>query len=103
MSVETAIIETIPFAPQIEAEPSKKNIADDIYHWVLLAAAFSVVLIIAGTIYELTMGSRQSIATFGLRFFTDSDWDPGVITSARFRLFWERCIRRSGRSLLRCR
>jgi phosphate transport system permease protein len=78
MSAETAIIEVIPSFQQAEFRPSRKSYADTIYRWVLAAAAISVLLIIAGTIYELTMGSRQSIAAFGLRFFTDSTWDPNA-------------------------
>jgi phosphate transport system permease protein len=78
MSVETAIIEVIPSFAKPEMGVSKKSYADTIYRWVLAAAAISVLLIIAGTIYELTMGSRQSIAVFGLHFFTDSSWDPNA-------------------------
>ncbi len=76
-SVETAIIEVIPSFKKVELKPSKKSYADTIYRWVLAAAAISVLLIIIGTIYELTMGSRQSISVFGLHFFADSNWDPG--------------------------
>jgi phosphate transport system permease protein len=78
MSVETAIIEVIPSFQPTNAKSSRKSYADAIYRWVLVAAAISVLLIIAGTIYELTMGSRQSIAAFGFRFFTDSSWDPNA-------------------------
>ncbi len=77
MSIESAIIENLPGTVAKAREWSrKKNAGDRIYKGVLTAAAVSVLLIIAGTIYELTMGSRQSISAFGLRFFTDSDWDP---------------------------
>ena len=59
MSVETAIIEVIPSFQPTNSRSSRKSYADTIYRWVLAAAAISVLLIIAGTIYELTMGSRQ--------------------------------------------
>ena len=97
MSVETAIIEVIPSFAKPEMGVSKKSYADTIYRWVLAAAAVSVLLIIAGTIYELTMGSRQSIAAFGLHFFTDSTWDPGanhfgalpfILGTLYIRSFW---------------
>jgi phosphate transport system permease protein len=54
----------------------KKSAADTIYHWVLVAAAMSVLLVIAGLIYELVSGSQKSIAAFGMHFFMDSSWDP---------------------------
>ncbi len=49
---------------------------DRIYRGVLTAAAISVLIIIVGLLLELVFGSRQSISTFGLRFFSDSKWDP---------------------------
>jgi phosphate transport system permease protein len=53
-----------------------KQIGDRIYKAVLTAAAISVLLIIVGLFLELVLGSRQSFAAFGLKFFSDSDWDP---------------------------
>ena len=77
MAIESAAIEVVPAAPApAKVWSTKKNFGDTIYKWVLTIAAFSVLLIIAGTIYELTMGSRQSISYFGLKFFTSSDWNP---------------------------
>ncbi len=78
MPSEAAVIEAVPAAPPKSRRwETRRNIGDKVYKWILTVAAVSVLLIIAGTIYELTMGSRQSIAAFGLRFFSDSNWDPG--------------------------
>jgi len=54
------------------------GIADKIYKTVLSVAAVSVLVIIAGLIFELVMGSRQSFSAFGLHFFADSTWDPNA-------------------------
>ncbi len=75
--MEAAVFETLtPAGGTGRAWSTKKNIGDKIYKWILAAAAISVLLIIGGTIFELTMGSRQSISKFGFTFFVTSDWDP---------------------------
>jgi phosphate transport system permease protein len=56
----------------------RQQLGDRMYHWVLVAAAFSVLLVIVGLIWQLVHGSQQSIAKFGFAFFTDSEWDPSA-------------------------
>ena len=53
-----------------------RQVGDRIYKGVLSAAAISVLLIIVGLVLELVLGSRQSFAAFGLKFFSESNWDP---------------------------
>ncbi len=55
-----------------------KHAGDRIYRAVLTLAAVSILLIIIGLIYELTAGSSASISAFGIRFFTDSEWNPSA-------------------------
>jgi phosphate transport system permease protein len=54
----------------------RKQLGDRIYRWVLSAAAFSVLLIILGLLFELINGSLPSIRAFGFHFLFDSNWDP---------------------------
>jgi phosphate transport system permease protein len=78
MAIHEGTIEAIPAGvgekPRIWS--TKKRAGDTIYYWVLVASAISVLLVIAGLIYELVSGSQKSISAFGFHFFMDSSWDP---------------------------
>ena len=50
--------------------------ADGIFKWTTVAAALSVVVVVALIVFELAWHSRLTISKFGLSFFPGSDWDP---------------------------
>jgi phosphate transport system permease protein len=60
--------------PLIKAGSS--HIADEIFHYAMLACGLCVLALVAIIIYELARGSRLSWHAFGLSFFFRSEWDP---------------------------
>jgi phosphate transport system permease protein len=49
---------------------------DGLFHFTMLACAFSVLALVGIIIYELTMRSQLSLKAFGWKFFFGSEWDP---------------------------
>jgi phosphate transport system permease protein len=52
------------------------RMTDTGFRYAMLACSFSVMVIVGLLLFELTSRSRLSIAQFGFRFFTGSQWDP---------------------------
>jgi phosphate transport system permease protein len=53
------------------------RLGDWIFSAFTFLMAFTVLLLICLVGWQLWIGSRPSIQTFGLHFFVSSDWDPG--------------------------
>lgn len=59
--------------------PAKRQASsrgDGIFRNVILALALLIVVIFALSLFQLVMGSRASIAAYGLGFLFSSSWDP---------------------------
>lgn len=60
------------------SHPKKRNaIADLLFANTTRFFAFFVFVLLAAVLISLIYGSRETIAEFGLSFFTTNDWDPG--------------------------
>jgi phosphate transport system permease protein len=87
----SANINSLPF-PRTEPDKEGKGIAmvdkamistmrkqrfqDFVFHKVTLGFALSVLLVLAGIIVSLIIGSIPAFAEFGPAFITDIEWDP---------------------------
>src|SRR5215831_4417748 len=49
---------------------------DKAFYWLTLAMAFTVVVLIIVTGWQLWQGSAEAIKKFGFHFLTNSTWDP---------------------------
>ncbi|MDA8431371.1 MAG: phosphate ABC transporter permease subunit PstC [Nitrospiraceae bacterium] len=59
------------------ARTAKKNPVDRFFSVMTAAAAFSVIVLIAGILYVLVSESSLAIGRFGVwRFLSSTDWDP---------------------------
>jgi phosphate transport system permease protein len=56
--------------------PMSSRIPDEIFRWLILLTAISVLAIVALVAYELVDKSRLSLHQFGIHFFYGHDWDP---------------------------
>lgn len=58
--------------------PSKKNPLrfDRVFHFLIVSAAFLVLLALGGLILLMASGGWQAFTHFGLGFFSHSTWDP---------------------------
>ncbi len=52
------------------------HVADQIFHYAMLACGLCVLVLVGVIIYELVSRSSLSWHAFGLKFFFNSDWDP---------------------------
>ena len=52
------------------------KLADTGFRYAMLACSLSVLIVVALLLYELITKSRLTIAQFGFKFFTGSNWDP---------------------------
>jgi phosphate transport system permease protein len=68
--------ETRAVSTTIPAFWTGRHQGDRVYRVVLQIAAAFVLVIIIGLVYELVSGSSETLATFGLGFFTSSTWNP---------------------------
>ena len=62
-------------APQPARTPARIG-PDQIFKWMTLAGALSLVAVVALICFELVYHSRLAIAKFGFGFFSGSNWDP---------------------------
>jgi phosphate transport system permease protein len=53
-----------------------RHAGDHVYRRVLQIAASVVLVVIVGLVYELVVGSSDTLGAFGFSFFTTSTWDP---------------------------
>ncbi len=58
------------------ARPAVRHSGDRLFYTTTGAFALLVVVLVAGIAFVLWSQSRQSIAQFGLGFWTSSEWDP---------------------------
>ena len=56
--------------------PPPSRHGDRLFHWVTLAMAFSLVVLVVIVGWELWSESRLARAATGFRFLVSSDWDP---------------------------
>jgi|SRR5579884_51019 len=65
---------------EIKRPPSRgrslPHYADRVYIGLLFVASLIILILIVGIGVELYIGSRESIHTFGWKFFVRQDWDP---------------------------
>jgi phosphate transport system permease protein len=54
----------------------KSQVGDGVFFSICSLAAVTILVVIAGLIWELVMSSQKSISTFGLSFLTSQEWDP---------------------------
>lgn len=54
----------------------RHNLLDMLFRNITRLSAFSVLVLLAGIIVSLIVGSLPSIRTFGLPFLTSAQWDP---------------------------
>src|SRR5215471_5780930 len=74
MAVATSIaVEELSVRERM-ARPSR--FGDKAFQWLTLAMAFSVVVLIILTGWQLYHGSSLAIKKFGFHFLTTSTWDP---------------------------
>jgi phosphate transport system permease protein len=52
------------------------RMTDTGFRYAMWACSFSVMVIVALLLWELVNRSKLSIAQFGFKFFTGSQWDP---------------------------
>lgn len=52
------------------------KLRDNAFHFLTLAAAWTVLLLLGGVIASLIMGSLPAIRAFGLNFLTTETWNP---------------------------
>ena len=72
---EAALIAVeVPSAQARMARPSR--FGDQAFEWLTLAMAFTVVVLIILTGWQLWSGSTLAIKKFGFHFLTTSTWDP---------------------------
>lgn len=55
---------------------TERQFGDRVYRRVLQIAASIVLVVILGLVYELTVGSSESLVANGFSFFTTSTWNP---------------------------
>src|SRR2546428_14164709 len=53
--------------------------SDLLLEWLTRGAAVCILLMLAALIIVLTIAALPSVRTFGLRFFTSSDWRPNAL------------------------
>jgi phosphate transport system permease protein len=56
--------------------PRSSRIPDEIFRWIIVLSAISVLAIVMLVMWELVDKSRLSLHQFGLHFFYGHDWDP---------------------------
>ena len=59
-----------------EVPMKRHNLLDMLFRNITRLSAFSVLVLLAGIIVSLIVGSLPSIRTFGLPFLTSAQWDP---------------------------
>ena len=74
MAEATLIAAEVPSAQTRMARPSR--LGDQAFEWLTLAMAFTVVVLIILTGWQLWSGSTLAIKKFGFHFLTASTWDP---------------------------
>jgi len=74
MAEAALIAAEVPSAQTRMARPSR--LGDQAFEWLTLAMAFTVVVLIILTGWQLWSGSTLAIKKFGFHFLTASTWDP---------------------------
>lgn len=67
---------TIPPASSMSAWWRRVRVGEILTHGITLAAALCVLALTVALAWELYRGSNLSLAKFGWRFVSNSDWDP---------------------------
>ena len=70
------IEDTTPVAVSPVARLQGAATGDRIFRIVLTAAALAIPVLLGFLVYELWIGSRLAVKTFGVSFLTTSTWDP---------------------------
>jgi phosphate transport system permease protein len=56
--------------------PPKGAALDPAFRWVCFAAATTLLAALTGIVVSLAIGGWPALSTFGLRFFTSTEWNP---------------------------
>ncbi len=56
--------------------PNASTAPDQIFKWLTMAGALSLVAVVLLIFFELVYHSRLALSKFGLRFFVGNSWDP---------------------------
>jgi len=60
----------------LRRRPASERLIDIVFRQLTLALAAVVALLLLGIFLTLIQGSREAVASFGIRFMTTSAWDP---------------------------
>jgi len=60
----------------LRRRPASEKLFDQGFHYLTLALASFVGILLVAIVLTVFQGSREAIATFGARFITTSAWDP---------------------------
>lgn len=60
----------------LRRRPASEKLFDQGFHYLTLALASFVGILLAAIVLTVFQGAREAIATFGARFITTSAWDP---------------------------
>jgi phosphate transport system permease protein len=63
-------------------------IGDTIYRTILLAAASSILVLVAAIVFMMVQSSMPSISRFGLGFLTGAEWAPAQETFGALPFIW---------------
>jgi phosphate transport system permease protein len=71
-----AVAQAGPSARELLRRKSTGRTADQLFRYLVLACALSIIAIVIFIVSELVKQSKLSIDKFGFSFFTGHDWDP---------------------------
>jgi phosphate transport system permease protein len=60
----------------VEARASSDNLKDKLFHWLLAAAGFFVLLSLIGAMYVMFIGGQEAFIKEGWKFINTDFWDP---------------------------
>ena len=60
----------------LRRRPASEKLLDQGFHYLTLALASFVGILLLAIVLTVFQGAREAIATFGARFITTSSWDP---------------------------
>jgi phosphate transport system permease protein len=73
-----------PTPSRAEVVGTRDARADKIFHWLVAAAGFFVLISLSAAALSMLWGGRLAFVTFGLRFLYGTEWDPVAKKFAAF-------------------
>ncbi len=59
----------------VDHQSTKDARNDRLFRWLVAACGITVMLLLLSAAFSMAWGGRQAFTTFGLRFFTSTEWD----------------------------